>query len=483
MRCAWCGVLWLASCTNVPSTTLDADVAVRPPNVILILTDDQGWSDVGVQGARGFSTPHLDRLAREGVRFTDFYAAQPVCSPSRAALLTGCYPNRLGILGALGPADRHGLAESETTLAELCRARGYATALIGKWHLGRLPAFSPLRHGFERFHGLPYSHDMWPFHPESPAVWGDVPLYDQESVVALDADPACYTREFTDHALEFVRDSHAADRPFFLYLAHPLPHVPLAASDAFRGRSERGLYGDVVEELDHSVGRLLALLDELALADDTLVIFTSDNGPWLSYGDHAGSADGLREGKGTVFEGGVRVPFLARWPKRIPAGSVCRLPAMNIDVFPTVERLLREHAEPDASIEPGLEIDGRDLSPWLFGAAETKAPHDALFFWYGGELQAVRAGDWKLHLPHTYRSMEGRASGGGGVPGLYDYDRRIGLALFDLANDPGETRDVAASNPEVVARLSALAGEARGALGDTLTGVAGCDRREPGLEH
>lgn len=446
--------------------------APRARNVIVVLTDDQGWADLGCLGTPGIVTPSLDRLAREGARLTDFYVAQPVCSASRAALLTGCYPQRIGIAGALGPRSAVGLADGETTLAELCAARGLATALFGKWHLGDAPAFSPLRHGFQRFHGLPYSHDMWPHHPESPDAWGDLPLLDGERVVAWNADPARYTREFSQQALTWMRGELAAGRPFFLYLAHPLPHVPLAASADFRGRTGAGLYADVLAEIDAGVGALLEELERHDAARDTLVLFTSDNGPWLSYGDHAGSAGILREGKGTTFEGGVRVPCLVRWPGVIPAGRVIRAPAMTIDVLPTVARAL-------GAPLPELPIDGRDLLPLLTGASE-EGPHPALFFSYGdGALEAARAGRWKLHFPHAYRTPRG-PPGRGGIPGAYDHGARIGLALFDLERDPGEQHDVAAQHPAIVAQLTALADAHRAELGDTLTGTVGRANREPG---
>ena len=444
----------------------------RARNVIVVLTDDQGWADLGCLGTPGIVTPHLDRLAREGARLTDFYVAQPVCSASRAALLTGCYPQRIGIAGALGPGSRVGLASEETTLAELCAARGLSTALFGKWHLGDAPAFSPLRHGFQRFQGLHYSNDMWPHHPESADAWGDLPLLDGERVVAWNADPARYTREFSEQALAWMRGELAAGRPFFLYLAHPLPHVPLAVSADLRGRTGAGLYADVLAEIDAGVGALLDELERHDAARDTLFVFTSDNGPWLSYGDHAGSAGILREGKGTTFEGGVRVPCLVRWPGVIPAGRVIHAPAMTIDVVPTVASAL-------GTPLPALPIDGRDLLPLLTGASE-ESPHPALFFSYGeNALEAVRAGRWKLHFPHGYRTLRG-PPGRDGIPGTYDYGARIGLELFDLERDPGEQHDVAARHPEVVARLTALADAHRAELGDSLTGVVGRGNRPAG---
>ncbi len=440
---------------------------IERPNVVLIVTDDQGWADVGCYGARDFATPNLDRLAREGARLTSFYAAQPVCSASRAAILTGCYPNRVGIAGALVPASTHGLAESETTVAELARERGYATAFFGKWHLGHLPPFLPTRHGFDEWFGVPYSHDMWPFHPDGPKPWTDLPRMRGDAVLELNPDPGTWTHACSEEALRFVREHK--DEPFFLYLAHPLPHVPLGTSPEFRGRTSTA-YGDVIEEIDHETGRLLDLLDELALADDTLVLFTSDNGPWTPYGEHAGSSGPWRESKGTVFEGGVRVPFLARFPGRIPAGLASDEPAMGIDLLPTIASWI-------GAPLPALPIDGRDISPTLTGSSSPPRP---FFFWYeSNELQAVRYGRWKLHFPHRHRFTDDMPRAVGGRPAAYP-TREIGLALFDLDADPGERHDVAALHPTVVAQLSGLAHSMRQRLGDSLTSTRGTENRPAG---
>jgi arylsulfatase A-like enzyme len=446
-----------------------AGAAEPPPNVVLVFADDLGYADVGVFGAEGFRTPQIDRLAAEGVRFTDFYVAQAVCTASRAALLTGAYPQRVGLTGAVDHRARHGIAASETTLAEVLKERGYATGIYGKWHLGHLPIFLPTRHGFDDYYGLPYSNDMWPFHPERPKDYPPLPLIEGEKVIKTNPDQSRLTGDYATRAIEFIEANR--QRPFFLYLPHSMPHVPLFASEPFRGRTERGLYGDVIEEIDDSVGRILATLERLSLAKNTLVIFTSDNGPWLSYGDHAGSATPLREGKGTSFEGGVRVPFVARWPGRIPAGTVVREPAMTIDLLPTIAHLA-------GAPLPERPIDGQDIRPLLFGEPGATSPHEALFFWWERELQAVRSGRWKLHFPHDYRSLDGPA-GSGGRPGRYT-QLHTPLVLFDLVADPREATDVSARNPEVVARLVALAEEARTELGDSATGQRGRGVREPG---
>jgi arylsulfatase A-like enzyme len=440
----------------------------RPPNIVLVFADDLGYGDIGAYGSRTIRTPHIDRLAREGVRFTDFYVAQAVCSASRAALLTGSYPNRIGILGALFPTSTNGIAEGETTLAELVKTRGYATAIYGKWHLGHLPPFLPTHHGFDDYLGLPYSNDMWPRHPERPE-FPPLPLYSRDAVLTLNPDQSQLTGEYTRRAVAFIEQNR--DRPFFLYLPHSMPHVPIFASERFRGRSRHGLYSDVVEEIDDSVGRLTDTLRRLGLDDRTLVIFASDNGPWLSYGDHAGSAGPLREGKGTAFEGGVRVPFVARWPGRIPKGHVTHEPAMTIDVLPTIARLV------GASL-PARPIDGLDISALLLGEAGARSPHVSFYFYYGSELRAVRAGRYKLMLPHRSDTLE-RPAGTGGTPGKY-VKADVPLALYDLVAEVGERTSVAAQHPDVVARLQALAEQARDDLGDALTQRTGRGVREPG---
>ncbi len=439
----------------------------RPPNVVVIFCDDLGYADIGPFGARDYATPHLDRLAAEGRRLTSFYVAQAVCSASRTALLTGCYPNRVGILGALGPTSDIGIADEELTLAELCKQRGYATAIYGKWHLGHHPRFLPLRHGFDDYFGLPYSNDMWPKHPS--AKFPPLPLIERDSTIEHNPDQTQLTAWYTQRAERFI-EAHR-DEPFFLYVPHTMPHVPLFASEKFRGTTKRGLFGDVVAEIDWSVGRILEALDRHRLSERTLVVFTSDNGPWLTYGDHAGRAAPLREGKGTTWDGGVRVPFLARWPGRIPPGSVCDEPAMTIDLLPTVAKLL------GVELDPRRTIDGLDIGPLLFDAAP-HSPHEVLYFYWGNALEALRAGRWKLHLPHEYRSLR-EEPGAGGSPGAYVL-KRTETALYDLSNDPGERHDLAAAHPDVVAKLQSLAEAARADLGDSLTKRQGKNVRAPG---
>lgn len=449
-------ILLMAGC----ATAGDAVQEPAPPNVVLIFADDLGYGDLGCTGAKGYETPHLDRMASEGMRFTSFLVAQAVCSASRASLLTGCYNGRIGIQGALFPRNTHGIHADETTIAEVCRSRGYATGMVGKWHLGHHEKFLPLQHGFDEYLGLPYSNDMWPVHPTLKDM-PPLPLIDGNKTVATITDQAgqdSLTGRYTERATDFIRRHR--DRPFFLYVAHTMPHVPLGASAAFRGKSARGLYGDVIQELDAGVGRIFETLKECGLDERTLVIFTSDNGPWLIKKEDGGSAGPLREGKGTAWEGGIRVPCIARWPGRIPRGRLCTEVAATIDVLPTVARLVG--AEP-----PKLPIDGKNIWPLMEGNPRAKSPHEAYYCYWNTELQAVRSGKWKLHFPHEWTS-----------PGAGK--KRTGLALYDLDADVGETIDVSGANPDVVARLEALGERARADLGDSLTGRKGAGVRAAG---
>jgi arylsulfatase A-like enzyme len=450
-------------CLLLPLAMLAAE---RPPNVVIVFADDLGYGDIGCFGNKSIRTPNIDRLATEGVRFTDFYVAQAVCSASRTALLTGCYPNRVGILGALGPNAQHGIHDNETTIAEVLKAKGYATAIYGKWHLGHHRQFLPTRHGFDDYFGLPYSNDMWPRHPT--AKFPDLPLVEGEKTIEHNPDQTKLTTWYTERAVKFIEKNK--ERPFFVYVPHAMPHVPLFVSDKHKGKSKAGLFGDVIEEIDWSVGEILSALRKHGLERDTLVIFTSDNGPWLSYGNHAGGAGGLREGKGTSFEGGVRVPFVARWPAKIPAGLTCSQPAMTIDLLPTIA----EFAGADL---PRLPIDGKDIGA-LLTEKGAKSPQDAYYFYWGQALEAVRAGKWKLHFPHAYRTL--KEAGHDGTPGPYA-QAKIEKALFDLEADPGETKDVAAANPDVVARIDALADRMRNELGDSATKITGKGVRPAGL--
>jgi len=459
------------------------------PNIVLLFTDDQGYSDVGCFGAQGFQTPNLDRLAAQGTRFTSFYVAQPVCTASRAALMTGCYANRVSLFGALNHESNVGIAESELLLPEICRQAGYATAIFGKWHLGHRPPFSPRKHGFDEFLGIPYSNDNGPLHPIVRGIPG-LPWIDGDRIVETDPDQSQFTRRLTERAVAFIERNK--DRPFFLYVPHIMPHVPIFASDKFRGSSPAGLYGDVIQELDDGIGQVLAALDKFNLADRTLVIFCSDNGPFLSYGNHAGSARPLREGKLTTFEGGVRVPCIMRWPGKIPAGRSCPDLLSTIDLLPTIARLIGGKL-------PEQPIDGRDVWPVLADAPD-KQPREIFYYYAGDELQAVRSGPWKLHLPHEYLTPaqppgkngkpanfenlkpESMAmSGLRGIASRHGYlVRKIEQSLYNLEADVGETTDVAAQHPDVVERLLKLAEQARSDLGDSLTKRTGSGVRPCG---
>ena len=457
-------------------TTSDAsarDDARRPPNFVIVFTDDQGYQDVGCFGSPDIKTPNLDRMAREGMRFTNFYVSQAVCSASRAALMTGCYNVRVGILGALGPGARHGINPDELTVAEVVKRRGYATAIYGKWHLGHHPKFLPTRHGFDDYFGLPYSNDMWPYHPTA-THFPALPLIEGEKVINANVtaeDQTHLTTWYTERAVKFIEKNR--QRPFLVYVPHSMPHVPLFVSEKFKGKSKRGIYGDVIMEIDWSVGQILKTLEKLDLDDNTLVIFTSDNGPWLSYGDHGGCALPLREGKGTMFDGGCREACIMRWPGKIPAGGVCDEVAATIDVLPTIASLAGVELPKDRI------IDGKDIWPLMSGEPGAKSPHEAYYFYYGRDLQAVRSGRWKLHFPHGYRSLDGRPGGTGGKPVRYT-QKRIGLALFDLVDDIGETTNLADQHPEVVQRLKALAEKARDDLGDSAMKRKGKNVRQPG---
>ena len=467
---AMTGSLNILSCTNKQQ---------RPPNIVIIFTDDQGYADVGCFGARGFTTPNLDQMASEGMKFTNFYVSQAVCSASRASLLTGCFSERVGIQGALMPWVSIGLNPDEETIADLLKKKGYATGMVGKWHLGHHEEFLPANQGFDEYLGLPYSNDMWPVgYDGKPATTGrktlypPLPLIDGKQKVAeirtLD-DQATLTTRYTERALRFIAKNK--DRPFFLYMAHSMPHVPLGVSEKFKGKSEQGMYGDVIEEIDWSVGEILEALRQYDLEDNTLVIFASDNGPWLNFGNHAGSANPLNQGKGCMWEGGARVPCIMRWTGKIPTGKVCNNIAASIDVLPTIAAITNTPL-------PEKKIDGVNILPLLLGDFDAN-PRDHYFYYYGGELRAVRQGKWKLFFPHTYRSYKGVEPGRDGFPGPYARGE-IGLALFDLENDIGETTDVAAQHPDVVNRLQELADKMRYQLGDRLTGINGNEVREPG---
>ena len=445
----------------------------KPPNVIFILTDDQGYGDLGIYGAKDIETPHLDELARNGAYFTSYYATQPVCSASRASIMTGTYSDRIGIHNAYSPGSKVGLNPEETTIAELLKASGYKTAAYGKWHLGDAPKFLPRNHGFDEFYGILYSNDMWPQHPQQGTVFNfpDIELYENETPIRVLKDQTFLTQALTDKAISFIKRNK--DNPFFLYLPHPQPHVPLFVSDSKRNTQKRGLYGDVIYEIDASVGQILETLKENQLEENTIIIFTSDNGPWLSYGGHSGSSGIYREGKGTNWEGGHRVPAIVSFPKRISSNTRIDLPAMGIDWLPTLTDFT-------GSSLPEKKIDGESLVP-LLTKMTSEAPHENFFFYYRtNELHAVRHKNWKFYVPHTYRSLNGKVGTNDGYPIPYDMNKIETPVLFNLETDPEENWDVASENPELVVKISKIADSIRQVLGDQLTGVKGLEVRPVG---
>ena len=440
-------VFWVVASVLILNNVVTAQ---RPPNVVIIMADDLGYGDLGCYGHPSIRTPNLDRMAQEGMRFTDFYSCAPVCTPSRAGLLTGRYPVRSGMTSSkrrvLFPNSTGGLPADEVTIAEALKTRGYATACIGKWHLGHRPEHLPDRHGFDHYFGLPYSNDMdaVPTIPKAASKsldpkseWWNVPLLRNGDVIERPADQHRLTEGYTEETVRFIEKNK--DKPFFLYLAHSMPHVPLFASKQFQKTSPRGLYGDVIEELDWSVGQIMKTLADEKLAENTLVVFTSDNGPWLTQGVAGGSAGLLREGKGSTWEGGMRVPCIAWWPGKVRAGEVNREIACNLDLFNTTLELA------GAEIPKDREIDGVSMVPMLTGTGH--GLRDGFYFYRDEQLFAVRKGPFKVHLKTQPGYGQAKA------------EVREKPLLFNLEQDPSEKYDLAAEHPEVVADLVADARE------------------------
>lgn len=443
-----------------PGTSFSARAAEgsRAPNVVIILTDDQGYADLGCYGSFRIRTPRIDQMAAEGTRFTDWYAPAPVCTPTRAGLLTGCHPQRVSLghipkekpngedAHVLYGLSRHGLNPDEVTIAEVLKARGYVTGMIGKWHLGDMPEFLPTRQGFDSFFGTPYSNDM------KPSV-----LLRGEKVVENPVEQDSIVDRYTDEAVKFIQSNK--DKPFFLYFAHNMPHRPLHVADRFRRKSAGGLYGDAIESIDWSVGRLLDTLKEAGVDNDTLVVYTSDNGPWLYIGENGGSAFPLRGGKGTTYEGGMRVPFIARWPGHIPAGATSRQPLSHLDLMPTIAAMTGAKLS-------DRKIDGADVSPILLGQKDAKNPHEALFYYANGSLNAVRAGRWKYKDVTTLQDET--------EYGKYEQpEAKVPPALYDLELDPTEQKNVANNHADIVERMKKLLKAEREELGDRRRGIEG----------
>ena len=438
---------------------LGAKLQADKPNFIIIFADDQGYQDMGCFGSPKIKTPNFDTMAAEGMRFTDFYSACSVCSPSRAALLTGCYPPRVGVTNVLFPRNKNGLNPKEITIADMLKARGYATQCVGKWHVGHLKPFLPTSQGFDSYFGIPYSNDMTidpnaaladditlregvtaedMKKPKPKRNW--VPLMRDEKVVEYPADQSTLTKRYTEESIKFITANK--DKPFFLYLPHTLPHVPLFASPKFKGKSARGLYGDTIEEIDWGVGQIIAALKKLGIDGKTLIVYTSDNGPWLSKGKAGGCALPLRGGKFQTYEGGMREPTIMRWPGKIPAGKVCKEVAGTIDLLPTLGKLA------GADVPADRVIDGKDIWPLMTAQAGAGSPHAYYYYYRGTKLEAVRSGKWKLRTAGQRRRKPKK----GAEPAP---PQPIKGELYDLRADIGEKKNIIAEHPDVAKRLAA----------------------------
>ncbi|MBP85226.1 MAG: arylsulfatase [Planctomycetaceae bacterium] len=445
-------LVWCLSLGLVFGSHLAALVArAERPNIVLLFCDNLGYGDVGCFGSTKHRTPNIDRMAKEGLRLTSFYSASGVCTPSRAALMTGCYPRRVGLAqtnpdgAVLRPVSPNGLHPDETTIAEALKAQGYATACIGKWHLGDQPEFLPTRQGFDYFFGIPYSDDMTPRPGKN---WPPLPLMQNEKVIEAPVDRDLLTKRYTTEAVAFIKANR--DKPFFLYLPHAMPGSTRApfASEAFRGKSANGPYGDSVEEIDWSTGEILAALKESKVDDNTLVIWTSDNGA-PRRNPPQGSNLPLGGWGYTTMEGGMRVPCVVRWPGKVPAGESCDEVCSLMDMLPTFAKLAGDETPSDR------KIDGHDIWPLISGEKDATTPYQAFYYYYADQLQAVRAGNWKLHLGLPRKRTN-----------LQDATATSAAKLYDLDSDIGETKDIAKDRPDVVKRLLAFADQARQDLGD-----------------
>lgn len=441
----------------------------QQPNFIILLVDDLGYNDVGCYGSSLIKTPRIDQMASEGARYMDFYTA-PSCTPTRAALMTGSHAPRVGfgdnlqnVHGKFSPSQvvhpdsPYGLNPDEITLPEILKTAGYSTGMVGKWHLGDAEKFNPVHHGFDYFFGVPYSNDMKPF-------------YYLQGTGRLEESPDndLLTRRFTEEAVNYIRQNKG--KPFFLYLAHAMPHTPLGASPDFKGKSERGAYGDAVEELDWSVGQVLDTVKEAGIDEKTLVVFLSDNGPWYNRGENGGSATPLRGAKGSTYEGGVRVPCVVRWPGTMPPGGEVKEIATVMDILPTFAAIAGNEAPRDRV------IDGKDITALLTGGPDTESPHEKIFYYFGEQLHAVRSGPWKLRLENYLQNEN-----------VYERAWRdlettvpIPAALYNLDQDPGEQKNVLKNHPKIEARLRGYIEEARKDSGDSLFGAKGANMRPVG---
>ncbi len=435
-------VFIIDSCTNTTQTAKS-----KQPNIVIVFLDDSGYSDFSPFGQQKIATPNVQKLADEGIMFKNFYVPQAVCSASRSALISGCYPERTKVFGAHGPNDR-GLETTFPTLGEVFKAAGYKTAVFGKWHCGDQPETRPQNRGFDESCGLMYSNDMWKHHPESPEYWGKFPIkfWENGKVIIEDVDyehQKMLTKWYTEHAVDFI--NRHKDEPFLLYVPHSMPHVPIFCSPEFEGKSGIGLYGDVMLELDWSVGEIGKALKENGIDENTIVIFTSDNGPWISYGNHAGSTP-FREAKGTTFDGGTRSATIMKYPAELKGQQENVHTILTIDLLPTLCHIANVPL-------PESEIDGKNVWDLIAGKEDAKNPHDYYAFTNNSNFEAVMSGDgkWKLHLPHNYRTLADN-NGKDGIPGKYKQEK-IELSLFDMQNDPFETTNVIQENPKIAEKL------------------------------
>jgi arylsulfatase A-like enzyme len=460
-----------------------ARAQTKRPNVVIIMMDDMGYGDTEPYGMTQIATPNFNLLTKQSTRYTHYNVAQPICTASRAALLTGCYSNRVGMTGALLPASKIALNPNEETIASILKQAGYATGMFGKWHLGNKAPYWPTHYGFDTFFGIPYSHDIWNRDKDGNlvtaksdvrATWPPLPLIEGDKVIdSINSKQKLseLLNQLTQHSIQFIRKNK--NKPFFLYLAHSMPHTPIAPSVRFQGKSELGAFGDQIMEIDWSVGEILKTLDREGLAKNTIVIVTSDNGPWLNYGDHAGSSGGFREGKATSWEGGTRVPLWIRWPGKVEAGGINSMLMTNMDILPTLVAATGAHL-------PKKPIDGINFLPVWTGKT-TKDPREVFYYYFGkNSLEDIRYKHWKLVLPHsssTYaKSLHGKDGNGGKIDKV-----DVPMALYDLAHDPGEAYDVQQNYPDIVKKMLELAEQARDDMGDDITHRAGKNLRKPAM--
>ncbi|CAN5440281.1 sulfatase [soil metagenome] len=486
----------IATCFGLPAIFMLTGFAVKAksfamsqdsipaPNVVIIFIDDMGYGDPVCYGGGPYQTPNIDALAATGMRFTDFYVGQPVCTASRGALLTGCYPTRISLHGAIDHSAKFALNPEEQTIAELLKDNGYKTSIVGKWHLGHVQPFLPLQQGFDEYYGLPYSNDMWPVDYDG-EPWEDtsfwrakyplLPLMEGNRIIKTITDFAGQDRlttDYTTRAVDFINRNKRD--PFFLYLAHSMVHVPLGVSDKFKGKSGAGMFGDVMEEIDWSVGEVMNALKENNLIENTIVIFTSDNGPWLTFGNHAGNTGGLREGKGTTFEGGLKVPCIISWKGKIKPGSVCNKLITAMDILPTIVDICHANM-------PEKKIDGINFKNVLYGDIDDNPRDEFAYYYDKNNLKAIRKGNWKLIFPANSQTYGPPATiGGDRYPGKYA-SVKVPLGLYNLTLDPGEDRDMKDQYPEKVKELNMVADKYRKQLGDGLTKTEGTEVRPPGV--